>query len=551
MNRDDSALLAFVLALAASLLVHGPVYAVLGVFADTLLASAARERPEPPPPSDAEPEWMELVEDPSTEDPSDPSVPTTTTPEVAPTESPREERAERPRARPFRETEEAAAPPPPPPPPAPRTVVPPPDPALHAIDQRSHDPSVEPPPDTQFVAQENRSVEEQTVATERSVQGNQDESADETPEVELPEEVVNEGNATDDLLAERRAEDGADEGRGVEAGDEAITDGEAGEVRRVAAFGNQRDESATTDRRDEREGASSEAATRAPRVETETVVINDGIGSFVVRRPVAGTGGDASSERDGREARGRGSRGEGGGARDRRRLGLGRGRTADGPNLRLSWSDFESVIGEEQLREERESALAERQTRQRGRHAERTRRWREFRAAIENFVSDVRPGNQTALNARAHPFAAYIGELHRRLHVHYHAFVDNIPADPTHPFNQGALETTLEIVLRPDGEIDHVGVVRTSGLTLFDFSAWKAVMDAKPYPPAPENIRSVDGNVYVHYTFYRDTRFCHPSNAAPYILSEVPRRRSEPTTGPGTEVAVPQGARAWSETVEN
>jgi TonB family protein len=549
-NRDDSALLAFVLALAASLLVHGPVYAVLGVFADTLLAMGEREPRDPLPPTASEPEWMELVDETTVEEPTT-ATPSTSTATTEPTpERPREERAERPPARRFREPEEEAAPPPPPPPPVPRPTVPQPDPSLHAIDQRSHDPSVEPPPDTQYVAQENRQVEEETVATERSVQGNQDESANEAPEVELPEEVVNEGNSADDVIAERRAEDGADEGRGVEAGDEARTDGEAGEVRRVAAFGNQRDESATTDRRDERAGATAEAAQRA-RQEMETVVISDGIGTFTVRRPVAGTGGDAASERAGRVAEGRGAQGEGSGARNRRRLGLGRGRTADGPNLRLSWSDFESVIGEEQLREEREAALAERQSRQRGRHAERTRRWREFRAAIENFVSNVRPGNQTALNARAHPFAAYIGELHRRLHVHYHAFVDNIPADPGHPFNQGQLETTLEIVLRPDGEVDYVGVVRTSGLTLFDFSAWKAVMDAKPYPPAPENIRSVDGNVYVHYTFYRDVRYCHPSNAAPFILSEVPTRRSPPTTGPGTEVAVPQGTRGWQQSVEN
>lgn len=549
MRREDPALLAFVLALAASLLVHGPVYAVLGVFADDWLTEREPTPSEPALP--AEPEWMELSEAPAEEPVSqDPTTELSTGDEVERATEAREPEREAPPVR----SRPRPLPPPEPPPelaaPSPSTPRAPPPADLHAIDQRSRDPSVEPPPDTNYVAQENQRVEEETVAAERSVQGNQDESAAEIPDVEVPEEVVNEGNSEEDVIAERRAEAGADEGRGVERGDEARTDGSEGATRRVAARGNEREVSEGDAARDVREGASSPAPTRAQRM--ETVVIDDGLGTFVVRRPV-GTGGQAASERGGRDLRGRGATGEGSAARAERRAGFGRGRRPDGPNLRLSWSDFESVIGEEQLREEREAALAERVSRQRGRHAERSRRWREFRAAIENFVSTVRPGNQTALNARAHPFAAYLGELHRRLHVHYHAFVDNIPADPGHPFNQGELVTTLEIVLRPDGEVNHVGVVRTSGLTLFDFSAWKAVMDAKPYPPAPENIRSVDGNVYVHYTFYRDERFCHPANAAPFILSEVPTRRhgDAPSTGPGTEVAVPRSAQPWGQGIEN
>ncbi|MCB9611344.1 MAG: TonB C-terminal domain-containing protein [Sandaracinus sp.] len=541
--KRDPALLAFVVALGASLLVHGPVYAVLGVFADEWLAD--RSTPAPPPPSPAaEPEWMELVPD---EPEPEASTSTEPTERTTPSEEPTPEEVPLPaRPRPERAPEPPA---PPPEPQTPRVQTPPTPPPenLHAIEQRSDDPNVEPPPETQFVARENRRVEEETVAREADVQGNQDESANEVPDTPDPEDVTNEGNSVDDIVADRRA-NGSSEGPAEETHDDSPG---ATEERgsRVAARGDGREVAPGRDTRDEREGAASEAPRRAAR--TETVVIDDGLGTLVIRRPV-GTGGDAASEREGRETQARGDSGDANGARARRRAGLGRGRRADGPNLRLSWSDFESVMGEEQLREEREAALAARQNRQRGRHAERTRRWREFRQAIENFVSNVRPGNQTALNARAHPFAAYIAELHRRLHVHYHSFVDAIPADPTHPFNQGELATTLEIVLRPDGEVDHVGVVRTSGLTLFDFSAWKAVMDAKPYPAAPENIRSVDGNVYVHYTFYRDTRFCHPSNAAPFILSEVPTRRGSGTgVGPGTEVAVPQGAQPWGRAVEN
>ena len=37
-------------------------------------------------------------------------------------------------------------------------------------------------------------------------------------------------------------------------------------------------------------------------------------------------------------------------------------------------------------------------------------------AALENFIPEVRPGNQTALNTRAAPFAAYIARMHRSIH---------------------------------------------------------------------------------------------------------------------------------------
>ena len=39
-----------------------------------------------------------------------------------------------------------------------------------------------------------------------------------------------------------------------------------------------------------------------------------------------------------------------------------------------------------------------------------------MQAALENFIPEVKPGNQTALNTRAAPFAAYIARMHRSIH---------------------------------------------------------------------------------------------------------------------------------------
>ena len=37
-------------------------------------------------------------------------------------------------------------------------------------------------------------------------------------------------------------------------------------------------------------------------------------------------------------------------------------------------------------------------------------------SALENFIPEVKPGNQTALNTRAAPFAAFIARMHRSIH---------------------------------------------------------------------------------------------------------------------------------------
>ncbi|MBX3248203.1 MAG: TonB family protein [Myxococcales bacterium] len=548
LKRDDPALLTFLVALAGSMLVHGPVYGVLGILADDLLAPAPRAEAPRAEPIELELQLSDPDPTPTTDDAVEVGIVDAQATEVPTEERLPEERPtpqrEQPRAEPEREPEpEPAVTPPPPTPPR---SVPLPDPELMAIDQRSRDPNVEPPPDTQYVAQDNQRVEEEMIAEERSVHGNQDESALEIPTDDPEASSERESGAEEEVIAERRDAEGADRGHGVERHDAQREAERRGSDRRVASQGDGREESPGQVTRDERAGARGVPAQRAPRY--ETVVIHDGLGTLVVRRPV-GTGGSEASEREGTVGRGAGELGDGGGRRRRRASGRGRGRGADGPDLQLSWNDFESIMGEEQLRADREAVLRERQSRLRGRHAERAQAWADFRAAIENFTSNVRSGHQTALNARAHPFAAYIAELHRRLHDHYHLFVDNIPADPSHPYNQGQLSTRLELAVRPDGTLERVGVVRSSGLSAFDFSAWKAVMNAQPYPPSPENIRSVDGLVYLHYTFYRDQPFCHQANASPYILDAIPppRRRDQaaPAQGPDGERVVPQGARAW------
>jgi hypothetical protein len=198
-------------------------------------------------------------------------------------------------------------------------------------------------------------------------------------------------------------------------------------------------------------------------------------------------------------------------------------------NLRLSWSQFESTFGAEDLRAQRQAYLEQRRSRRRG--SNRTRQWKKFRAAIENFVPNVRPGNQTALNAAASPFAHYLATVHRRIHREFaHKFLRGLPIAGG-PEADRTLHTKLEIVINGDGSLHKVGVAKTSGYLPFDFGAFNSVTRAAPFPAPPRKILSGDGRVYVHWGFYRNERQCGTFNARPFILPNPPGT-PKPGNGP-------------------
>ena len=193
-----------------------------------------------------------------------------------------------------------------------------------------------------------------------------------------------------------------------------------------------------------------------------------------------------------------------------------------GPDLAVSPEEVHRAMGDtsgenggtaqrSQLAEERKSYSP-------GKHV---KRWERTRAALENFVPEVRPGNQTALGTRASPFAAYIARMHRQIHQlwGFGIIEDWNAGNGGPPMDTWA---TLEIVLDAEGSVDKITVVRTSGTTYFDVAAIDVVQSAGPYPEPPSAIRSQNGKIYLHWSFHRDNRECMTAGAEPYILGETP-----------------------------
>lgn len=134
----------------------------------------------------------------------------------------------------------------------------------------------------------------------------------------------------------------------------------------------------------------------------------------------------------------------------------------------------------------------------------------------------ARADNQRALAAAAVPFATYLNAMHNRMHGLFTddslAKLDSLP--PNDPLNDKKLMTKLELVI--DGKTGNLvkpSVIKPSGLTAFDALALDAVTRAAPFEPAAGTLWSSDGNVYVHWEFWREPAFaCSTMHARPFLL---------------------------------
>jgi TonB family protein len=198
--------------------------------------------------------------------------------------------------------------------------------------------------------------------------------------------------------------------------------------------------------------------------------------------------------------------------------------------LAINGKDYEYMFGAD-AEAERRLAQKMRSTKQ-GKFQQKQAR---IAAALENFIPEVKPGNQTALNTRAAPFAAYIARMHRSIHQlwGFGQLEDWDEKSGSNPFNNRNLLTTLEIVLNGDGTIDNVKVVQASGYLPYDVAAIDVAYSAGPYPDPPREIRSANGKIYIHWRFYRDERQCATSGVDYFILDNPPKGGDKPAIGEG------------------
>ena len=480
----EPVVIAFALALIASLFVHLPVYEVLGSLADRFRTEAEEAKKE----KKFDPVEVDF------EVPSDSKSQRARKKQRQREEVQREKIAKVVQEQQQQEQQARQNQPPPPP----QVEAP------QAVQQHSTNPDVEPPENAKFIADQNNRVEEESVARIRNMV--RDDKLPDPGKQEKPSNTLEEqGNSKEQKIAEARNKEGSDARK--------VTEEEARRERPDKAI---KADPIKAERVASQAPNGKQAATsgdRAGEAADDTITITDAAGTFSIRRPSTAS--------------------QGGGQRTEGR----------GPGGQMAWSQLEGAVGADELEQDRRAYLAEHKSGQQGISREKT--WKEFRAAIENYVPGVKPGATTALNAAASPFATYIAAVHRRIHQEYaDRFLRSLPMGS--PYQDPTLVTKLEIVLNRDGSVYRVGIVHSSGLLPFDFGAFNSVLRAQPYPPAPSEILSGDGRVYFHWGFYRNERQCGTFNAEPYILPNprgTPAREKGLTDAPDWDTVVPADAK--------
>lgn len=210
-------------------------------------------------------------------------------------------------------------------------------------------------------------------------------------------------------------------------------------------------------------------------------------------------------------------------------------RGTPGLNTPMSFQDYERIMGKDRVDEERQVA-ARKMSARKGRWE---RKLDAIKSSLENFIPDVRQGNQTALKTRAAPYAVYIARMHRRIHELWgFGFLEHLDSKGANdPLNNMDLWVNLEMSVNPDGTLHKVTIAKTSGKTEFDVAAVDVVISAGPYDATPESIRSVDGRIYLRWGFYRNWKACGTFNVEPFILSEVPDDGGQGALDDGAMVA--------------
>jgi hypothetical protein len=127
----------------------------------------------------------------------------------------------------------------------------------------------------------------------------------------------------------------------------------------------------------------------------------------------------------------------------------------------------------------------------------------------------------------------YVNGMHRRIHSlfadRFEGSLSALPCD--HPLNSPRLRAQLEIVLRPDGKVQKLGVIRGSGLTEFDIGVLDSVDRAQPFGRVPANLQSPDGLLYLHWSFSRNEFYaCSTLGVRVFLLFRPPVTIQGPET---------------------
>jgi TonB family protein len=102
----------------------------------------------------------------------------------------------------------------------------------------------------------------------------------------------------------------------------------------------------------------------------------------------------------------------------------------------------------------------------------------------------VQPGGQMSLDTANFPYSYYTGGIVRKI-SRYWQWANQF----------GNLKTVVYFRIQRDGTVTEATVKKSSGDTLFDQQAVRAVKLSSPFPPLPDGYRDADLGVYFEFAY--------------------------------------------------
>ncbi len=118
---------------------------------------------------------------------------------------------------------------------------------------------------------------------------------------------------------------------------------------------------------------------------------------------------------------------------------------------------------------------------------------------------DIEIGSFTALNTDQYLFYSFFSRINEMIRFRWETNVresiDKTPPERLVYNPSGLWITHLEILLKPNGDIQSTRLMKSAGFKGFDQSAIQAFMEARAFPNPPSEMVESDGLIHIQYSF--------------------------------------------------
>ena len=123
-----------------------------------------------------------------------------------------------------------------------------------------------------------------------------------------------------------------------------------------------------------------------------------------------------------------------------------------------------------------------------------------------DFLPKVEPGSHTLLNTREFKYYSYFARMKEQLYWRWTELFREessvLSARLKRQKRQNIFHTSLYVYLSPDGEIQDISVVKSSGVESIDSIALYAFLRSAPFPNPPAGLVEEDGYIHIRQSFH-------------------------------------------------